>query len=143
MPAAVSGGTSVTDTIYTQLMAISRTLGEQSAQLAAIQSTQTEERETARAHRMEVRERVQDVELQLAEVTHSVKPLVEATAAHAKTLEVHTEEIREGKLFRSKVGGVVAVAASGLTLSGSGLIYLANKFQQEIWDFFRWLFTRS
>lgn len=125
------------------LYRIMETLGALRADVQHLKDDQVIERETGAAFRREVREEISTVRDGVKEVNHAIRPVAEAVEQHEKTLKAHAGELETNKVFRDRIGAVIAVGATGVSTVFGGVSYLVWTYSAEIWDFIRRIFTRT
>jgi len=111
---------------------VMRVLGRLEGQIENLASDQKEDRERTEEHLKDVARKIADVSGQTYAIRHRIDPIADTLKAHAKTLEEHAEELRDGKLFRTKwaaYSGIVVMAFSGILGVGG---WLASVFIGEI-----------
>lgn len=107
-------------------------LGELTATVKGLVEDQKEDRAESSRHREELRKSVGQLERQVLAIDGKVTPIIETVATHTKTLELHSDEIRENKLFRTKWSAMAAGLGLLATSFFSGLIWAVTQFWQDI-----------
>ncbi|WAC26449.1 hypothetical protein [Ancylobacter sp. SL191] len=125
------------------LLEIMEKLGELRADVRNLKDDAAFESETGAAFRREVREEIGTVKAGVADVKHAIQPVAEAVEQHAATLAAHGKEVDANKLFRDRIGAVIAVGAAGVSTVFGGVSYLVWTYFNEIWTFLRGLISRS
>lgn len=99
-------------------------LGKLEGLVESLTRTIEDERETARFHRQELREKVGQIERHIAVLQTEVKPIAEAAKANAAKLDAHAKEIQNQKIFRTRIAGIVTLATMVMTFIGGGIWWL-------------------
>ncbi len=125
------------------LLKIMESLGALRADVQRLKDDQVIERQTGADFRREVRTEIATVKDGMSEVKHAIQPVAAAVEKHEETLATHGDELALNKLFRDRIGAVIAVGAAGVSTVFGGVSYLVWTYSTEIWAFLRGLISRS
>lgn len=125
------------------LLRIAESLGALRADMQNMKDDQEIERRTGAEFRREVRTEIATVKEGVTDVRRAIGPVVDAVDQHKAALKDHAKELEKNRLFRDRIGAVIAVGATGVSTVFGGVSYLVWSYSAEIWDFVRRLFTRS
>ena len=125
------------------LLRIMESLGALRADVQNIKDDQSIERQTGAAFRREVREEIATVKSGVSDVKHAIQPVADAVEQHKADLRAHAKEMEANKLFRDRIGAVIAVGATGVSTVFGGISYLVWTYWAELIAAIRGYFTRS
>ncbi len=125
------------------LIEIAQSLGALRADVQNLKDDQALDRQAGAAYRKENREETAAMKEGLAKLEHTLVPVADAVKQHTATLIDHGKELDANKLFRDRIGAVIAVGAAGVSTVFGGVSYLVWTYFTEIWTFLRGLISRS
>lgn len=125
------------------LLRIMESLGALRADMQNMKDDQAIERQTGAEFRREVREEIATVKNGVSDVQHAIRPVAEKVERHNHDLEQHSKELAANKVFRDRIGAVIAVGATGVSTVFGGVIWLIAYYWAELMTAIRGLFTRS
>lgn len=125
------------------LLEIMEKLGDLRADVRNLKDDAALERATGADFRREVRGEIGTLKAGVTDLKHAIRPVADAVEQHTATLAAHGKEVDANKLFRDRIGAVIAVGAVGVSTVFSGVSYLVWTYFTEIWTFLRGLISRS
>ncbi|MBB3772007.1 hypothetical protein FHS55_002616 [Angulomicrobium tetraedrale] len=125
------------------LLKIMETLGALRADVQNLKDDQTIERQTGADFRREVRVEISGLKEDITEINHAIQPVAAAVEQHGATLKDHTTLITGFSLFQNRLGAIVALGGSSISIVFGGAYWFVSTYSAEIWAFIRSIFSKA